>query len=295
MGSTAERKADGSWQITETGTRSFKEAVKDPDELAGRGARKSGDDRWEGKVLRIRQVRLGMITDQDGKRHSVTKVQPVPARTESTTTVKMERGTLALRKTRSDEQIRQFVRDKIVPALQRRPERMANTRMLYKELGLERESGRTSTKLKPNLAMFEQLMGGGVSITTSDIFSKVFPDMFQVRVYSKNARIVKLISAQLPGRDTDPPEKNEVTDLTPDDLTRELFAKYTAGLKAHIQANNGELTLNKVGEWLRAQPDYEARLAEAALGKDGQATKIMQVLGFGLQGTGPGAKVTNPP
>ena len=119
--------------------------------------------------------------------------------------------------------------------------------------------------------------------------------MFQVRVYSKNARIVKLISARLPDPDTDPPEKNEVTDLTPDDLIRELFAKYTPGLKAHIQANKGVLTLNKVGEWLRAQPDYEARLAEAALGKDGQATKIMQVLGFGLQGTGPGAKVANPP
>ena len=268
--------------------------MKDPDELAGRGARKSGDDRWEGKVLRIRQVRLGMIKDQDGKMHSVTKVQPVPARTESTLTVKMERGTLALRKTRSDDEIRAFVRDKIVPALQRRPERMANTRMLYKELGLERESGRTSTKLKPNLAMFEQLMHGGVSITTADIFSKVFPDMFQVRVYSNNARIVKLIFAQLPGRDTDPPEKNEV-ELPPEDLIRELFAKYTPGLKAHITASGGELTLNKVGEWLRAQPDYEARLAEAALGKDGQATKIMQVLGFGLQGTGPGAKVTNPP
>ena len=76
---------------------------------------------------------------------------------------------------------------------------------------------------------------------------------------------------------------------------RDSFAKYTPGLKARIQANNGELTLNKVGEWLRAKPDYEARLAEAALGKDGQATKIMQALGFGLQGTGPGAKVTNPP
>ena len=49
VGSTAARKADGSWSITKTDSEAFKEYVKDEEELAGRGSRTSGDDRWEGK------------------------------------------------------------------------------------------------------------------------------------------------------------------------------------------------------------------------------------------------------
>ena len=82
---------------------------------------------------------------------------------------------------------------------------MASTRILFPELGLEREgqvAGRGATKLKPNLAMFERIMGGGVGITVSDIFSKVLPDMFQVRVYSQNSRVIKMISPTLPAPET---------------------------------------------------------------------------------------------
>ena len=97
-----------------------------------------------------------------------------------TATVRGERGTLALRKARSDRQIRDFVKNRIVPRLRQSPEQMASTRILFPELCLGREgqvANRGATKLKPNLAMFERIMGGGVSITVSDIFSKLFPDI----------------------------------------------------------------------------------------------------------------------
>ena len=81
VGSTAKLKADGSWEVTKTGSEAFKEYVKDKDELAGRGHRRAGDDRWEGKVLRVKEVRMGLAQDTTGRRkgkdlHSVTKLQP---------------------------------------------------------------------------------------------------------------------------------------------------------------------------------------------------------------------------
>ena len=74
-----------------TGTGASKKVVKDPDELAGRGARRTGDDRWEGKVLRINELRAGQVKAQAGDWHSMTKVLPVPAATKSTKTVRVER------------------------------------------------------------------------------------------------------------------------------------------------------------------------------------------------------------
>ena len=222
IGTTATRQDDGSWDLQKTGSERFKEYVKDKEELAGRGSRRAGDDRWEGKVLRVEELRMGLIKDQDNKLHSLTKVQPVPSTTRSTKTVLMERGVLGFRKARNDEACRAFIRDKVVPALRNQPERMKNTRILYEELGLS-TGGREAKTLQPNQKLFERHIGGGQSFVTQRIFDSVFPDMFQVRVYSKNTKLVKMISADLPERESDPPDKNEVTGLTPDDLTRGLW------------------------------------------------------------------------
>ena len=135
--------------MTKTGSESFKEYVKDKEELAGRGSRRAGDDRWEGKVLRVKEIRMGMVEDQQGKLHSMTKVQPVPSSTRSTKTVRMERAVLPLRKARTDRACRAFIRDKVVPALRNKPERMMNTRVVYPALGLD-SGGRESEGLKPN-------------------------------------------------------------------------------------------------------------------------------------------------
>ena len=75
-----------------------------------------------------------MVEDQKGKLHSMTKVQPVPSTSQDTKTVRMERGTLAFRKARSDDACRDFIRDEVVPLMRRQPERMMNTRVLYPEL-----------------------------------------------------------------------------------------------------------------------------------------------------------------
>ena len=62
---------------------------------------------------------MGMVEDQQGKLHSMTKVQPVPSSTRSTKTVRMERAVLPFRKARTDEACRAFIRDEVVPALPR--------------------------------------------------------------------------------------------------------------------------------------------------------------------------------
>ena len=87
-------------------------------------------------------------------------MQPVPSSTRSTKTVRMERAVLPLRKARTDRACRAFIRDKVVPALRNKPERMMNTRVLYPALGLD-TGGRESEGLKPNQKLFEQIIGGG--------------------------------------------------------------------------------------------------------------------------------------
>ena len=144
---------------------------------------------------------MGMVEDQQGKLHSMTKVQPVPSSTRSTKTVRMERAVLPLRKARTDKACRAFIRDKVVPALRNKPERMMNTRVLYPALGLD-SGGRESEGLKPNQQLFEQIIGGDQSFTSQRIFDTVFPDMFQVRVYSANLRMVKMIRDTLPEPET---------------------------------------------------------------------------------------------
>ena len=86
LGSTATRQEDGSWDVKKTGSERFKEYVKDKEELAGRGSRRAGDDRWQGKVLKVEEIRMGLVRDQDNKLHSLTKIQPVPSTTQSTKT-----------------------------------------------------------------------------------------------------------------------------------------------------------------------------------------------------------------
>ena len=119
--------------------------------------------------------------------------------------------------------------------------------------------------------------------------------MFQVRVYSQNTRLVKMISADLPERESDPPDKNEVKGLTPDDLIREVFGVYKEEIKQAIIARDGEYPLGQLGIWLKQKKDYEERWATASLGQKG-LTVVLKALGFRVSGpAGPGAKVTNPP
>jgi hypothetical protein len=246
-------------------------------------------------VLRIREVRMGMVEDQSGKVHSITKVQPVPAATQSSTTLRMERGTLGFRKARSDAAGRAFIRGRVVPALRNQPEKMMNARVLFPLLGLD-TGGRESRVLKPNQQIFEKHIGGGQSFKSQRIFDTVWPDMFQVRVYSQNTRLIKLISAALPDAETDPPEKNEVTGLTHDDLIREIFSGYTEEIKREIRDNHaGEWTLGRLGIWLTERNDWEARVEVASMGKTRVTTRILRALGFHVTGdAGPGAKVRNP-
>ena len=141
------------------------------------------------------------------------------ATTQDTKTVRMERAVLPFRKARTDEACRAFIRNQVVPALRNKPERMMNTRVLYPALGLD-SGGRESEGLTPNQKLFEQYIGGGQSFASQRIFDSVFPDMFQVRVDSQNLRMLQMIRDTLPEPESDPPEKNDVTGLTPDDLLR---------------------------------------------------------------------------
>ena len=105
---------------------------------------------------------MGVVEDQ--KLHAMTTVQPGPSSTQDTKTVRMERGVLPFRKARSDEACRAFIRDKVVPALRNKPERMMNTRVLYPALGLD-SGGRDSEGLKPTRSS-EQFIGGGQSFAS---------------------------------------------------------------------------------------------------------------------------------
>ena len=127
------------------------------------------------------------------------------------------------------------------------------------------------------------------------IFDSVFPDMFQVRVYSKNTKLVKMISADLPAPDSDPPDKNEVTDLTPDDLIREVFGVYKGQIEREITARGNEEGIGRLGVWLAQLPGWKDRWAVASLGQKGTKV-VLKALGFRVTDeSGPGAKVTNPP
>ena len=206
----------------------------------------------------------------------------------------MERAVLPLRKARTDRACRAFIRDKVVPALRNQPERMMNTRVLYPALGLD-SGGRESEGLKPNQKLFEQFIGGGQSFTSTRTFDTVFPDMFQVRIYSANLRMVKMIRDTLPEPETDPPDKNEVKGLTSDDLIREVMGLYREDIEREIRDNHdGEWTLGRLGVWLAQRPGWEERKQTASLGQKGTKA-VLEALGFRISGpAGPGAKVRNP-
>ena len=169
-----------------------------------------------------------------------------------------------------------------------------NTRVLYPALGLD-SGGRESEGLKPNQKLFEQFIGGGQSFTSTRIFDTVFPDMFQVRIYSANLRMVKMIQDTLPEPETDPPDKNEVKGLTSDDLIREVMGLYRADIEREIRDNHdGEWTLGRLGVWLAQRPGWEERKQTASLGQKGTKV-VLEALGFRISGpAGPGAKVRNP-
>ena len=99
----------------------------------------------------------------------------------------------------------------------------------------------------------------------------------------------------LPPPETDPPEKNEVTDLTPNDLIREVFGIYRDEIKREITAKGGEWTIGRLGVWLAQRNGYEERKATASLGSKSTGV-VLKALGFRVSDdSGPGTKVRNPP
>ena len=62
-----------------------------------------------------------------------------------------------------------------------------------------------------------------------------------------------------------------------------------------IAERDGEYPLGQLGIRLKQLKDYEERWATASLGQKG-LTVVLKALGFRVSaGSGPGAKVTNPP
>ena len=96
------------------------------------------------------------------------------------------------------------MRDRIVPIFSKKPGRTSNLRILLPEIGLA-EKGRETNTLLPSVTIFAVAMGTAAKqFTVSRIFTELFPDMFEVRVYD-GIRIVKLTNPNLPPLDTDPP------------------------------------------------------------------------------------------
>ena len=148
----------------------------------------------------------------------------------------------------------------------------------------------------PNLKIFtDALSTAAPSFTAQRIFDTMFSDLFEVSVYSQNTRIVRLISRDMPPPDTDPPRKSLHDPAGDKDvLIRELFAPFVAPLRAHIAAKGGELSVKKAGEFLRNRnDDFEARVAESALGKDNVVTQIARALRFRILGAGAEARIAN--
>ena len=262
------------------GTGAFKKVVKDPDELAGRGARRTGDDRWEGKVLRINKIRAGQVKDQDGDWHSMTKVLPVPAATKSTATVRVERSTLSLRRARDDPAVRKFVKEKIVPEFQKITTKTATWRIMQPAIKL-------NNSFPANMEIFKKAYGTAAkSFAPIRIFKELFPEMFKV-TGSKGQPVVKLINPTLPDEGTDPAapaEEEEVVGRADPEELRQVFGKYAKGLREHIDKQEGKsLTMSKVGWYLNKQPLYTKAFNDRSLStKKGDPSKILRALGFRL-------------
>ena len=107
--------------------------------------------------------------------------------------------------------------------------------------------------------------------------------------------MVKMIRDTLTEPETDPPEKNEVTGLKPDDLIREVVGVFKADIKREIRHNHGgEWTIGRLGVWLAQRNGWEDRKQTASLGQKGTQA-VLEALGFRISGpAGPGAKVRNP-
>jgi len=261
-----------------TGTGAFKKVVKDPDELAGRGARRTGDDRWEGKVLRIKELRAGQVKDQDGGWHSMTKVLPVPAATKSTPTVRVERSTLSLRKARDNEAVRKFVKEKIVPEFEKITTKTVTWRKIQPDIELNKN-------FPDNLEIFKKAYGTAAkSFAPIRIFRELFPEMFKV-TGSKAQPVIKLISSRLPEEGTDPaaPDIEEEEVDKPAQL-RLTFGKYKKAIMTYISSRPQKFaTMSKIGIFLSDQAGYDEDFATAGIGKRGKKggpSAILRALGF---------------
>ena len=95
----------------------------------------------------------------------------------------------------------------------------------------------------------------------------------------------------LPDKDTDPPPSTLIEAGTTEDFYAQYFGKYRQGLLKEIEKNNGSLPIVRAGEWLRKQPDYQARLDNNGVQEEERLTIILRALGFALEGNGNAARV----
>ena len=107
--------------------------------------------------------------------------------------------------------------------------------------------------------------------------------------------MIKMKRDTLPEPEADPPEKNEVTGLTPNDLIREMLGVFTEDIKRDSRDNHdGEWTIGRLGVWLAQRNGWEERMQTASLGQRGTKA-FLEARGFRISGpAGPGAKVRNP-
>ena len=138
----------------------------------------------------------------------------------------------------------------------------------------------------PNLQLFAVAMGtAGKNFGALRIFHELFSDMFEVRVYDDYVRYVVLIDPDLPEEDTDPPESTLIDSGTRKDFLAEYFDKYRGAIVKKIEEGGGKVPINKLGEHLKAQPEFDERVYNAALGKTNRLEQIVLALGFVLDGT----------
>ena len=92
--------------------------------------------------------------------------------------------------------------------------------------------------------------------------------MFEVRVYDGAVRYVVLNDPELPELDSDPPDSTLIDPAgTRKDFLAEYFDKYRGAIVRKIEEGGGKAAINKLGEHLKTQPEFDERVYNAALGK----------------------------
>ena len=69
------------------------------------------------------------------------------------------------------------------------------------------------------------------------------------------------------------------------DYLAEYFDRYRGAIIKKIDEGGGKAAINKLGEHLKAQPEFDDRVYNAALGKTKRLEQIVEALGFMVDGT----------